>query len=93
MTQKIVQIKSFFIIKYFFVQNTFKVILQCSFNLVTLLSNVFNLKHNFKLQIDQKTFTFKTLEEIQKTWKKLLKTTENPDYFYRKKEKKVNANN
>ena len=32
------------------------------------------IKHNFKLKIDSKMFTFKHLEEILKTWKKFGKS-------------------
>ena len=58
----------------FLLKNTFKVALHYLFNVVILLSTVFNLKLSFKLKIDPKTCSsFKNLEEIQKAWKKFLK--------------------
>ena len=45
-------------------KNIFKVALLFLFNLVILLNTVFNLKLNFKLKVDPKTFTFKNLEVI-----------------------------
>ena len=42
----------------FLLKNTFKLGLQYLFNVVTLLSTVFNLKFSFKLITYQKTYTF-----------------------------------
>jgi len=67
-----------FVKNIFDLKNTFKVALQYLSNVVILLKTVFNLKLHFKLKIDQKTCTFKNLEEIQKTWKKFLKNLWQP---------------
>ena len=58
---------------FFFNENHFKIALHCLLNVFTLLSPVFNLKFIFKQKIDLKTCTFKILDKIQKTQKKVLK--------------------
>ena len=55
---------------------------QYLFNVFILFNTVFNLKLNFKLKIDPKRCTFKNLEEIKKTCKKILKNKWQPDLQY-----------
>ena len=57
-----------FINKSFFINNTFKVVLEYLFNVFILFNTVFYLKLNFNLKkIDPKMCTFKNLEKILKT--------------------------
>ena len=58
--------------------NTLKVTLRYLLNVIILFNNLFYFTLNFKLKIDPKTCTFKNLEEIVKSWKKLPKTGGNP---------------
>ena len=64
----------------FLLKNTFKVALQYLFSVFILFNIVYNLKLNFKIKIDSKMRTFKNLEEIWNTWKKIEKMSGNPVY-------------
>ena len=48
----------------FFLLKNIKVAFQNIFNVIIVLSTVFNLKLSSELKVDPKTFTLKTLEEI-----------------------------
>ena len=56
-----------------FTKITFRVGLQYIFYVVILFNTAFYLELTFKLKIDLKMCTFKNLEDIQKTWKKICK--------------------
>ena len=62
---------------FFLLKNTFKVALQYLSNVFILFKTVSYFKLNFKLKIDHKMCTFKSLEEIWKTWKKFGKPGKN----------------
>ena len=64
--------------EYIFFKNIFKVALQYFLNVFIIFNIVFNLKFNFKLKLDPKMHTYKNLEKIFKTWKKLEKVSGNP---------------
>ena len=65
-------LKIFFIKKH--ILSNFTVYFQCF-----ILFNTFSyIKLNFRLKINPKMYTVKNLEEIRKTWKKILKTSSNP---------------
>ena len=68
MTQKFYHVDKFFCHHqiFFFLKKTFKAALQYLFNIFKLITIVFNLKLNFKLNLDQKMRTFKNLEKILK---------------------------
>ena len=57
--------------KIFLLKNTFKVTLQYFFNAFILFNTVSLIEINLKLKIDPKMCTFKNLEEIWKTWKRI----------------------
>ena len=64
--------------KTFFNKNIFKVALQYIFNGVILLNTVFNFKLSYKLKIDPKTCTFKSLEEFRKPGRNFSKKFDKP---------------
>ena len=79
MTQKISHIdKNVFHHQHFLLKNTFKVALEYLFNVFILFKTVSYLKLNLKLKVDPKMCTFKNLEEIFKTWKKIAKNIWQP---------------
>ena len=71
MTQKIYHVDKNLCHHQIFFFNTFKVALQYYFNVFKLFNIIFNLEFNLKLKIDPKMRSFKNLEEIWKTWKKV----------------------
>ena len=73
MTQKIYPIidNFFVIIKFFFVKKHIQYNFSNIFNVFILFNTVSYLKFNLKLKINGTMRTFKNLEEILKTWKKI----------------------
>ena len=74
MTQKNFQNNIIFLLKNWLFKNLIEITLQTLFNIFLLFNTVPYIKLNFKLKIDPKMYTFKNLEEIWKTWKKIGKT-------------------
>ena len=68
MTRKIYPIDKIFCHLHFFIikKNIFKVALQYLFNVFMILNVVLDVKLKFKLKVDPKIRTFKTLENIKK---------------------------
>ena len=64
MTQKVYHIDKKFLLSSSIFYKKFKVALLYLFNFVILHNTDFYFKRNFKLKIDQKTCTFKNLEEF-----------------------------
>ena len=82
LTQKIYQTDNFFLTSSnFFIKYTFEIALQYLFNVFILYNTIFYLKLNFKLKIDPKMCTFKSLEEILKNCKKFWKNEWQPWVF------------
>ena len=84
MAQKAYQINNFFCHhhKTFLLKNTFKVTLQYLINVFILTNTVSYIKFNFKLKIGPEICSFKNLEEILKTLKKLTKYEWQPCVMY-----------